>query len=464
MTIWVPALDTVSGPRYRAIAQAIGSAITKGELSPGERLPPQRRLADALGVTVGTVTRGYAEAEYNGWVVARVGSGTFVKQADAPTTFEVTGATHDHPGVINLSLSLPPPHPLRQQSLSEALNVVSRSPAALTRGVSYLDARGDEAHRCSLAEWLNGLGMSLAIDELLITQGGQHGISLVLNTLLRPGELMVADALTYPGAISAARQAHLKIVGIAFDEEGMRLDMLEAQCARQPPRLIYVAPDQHNPTGISLSETRRQHLVALARRHDIWLLEDGVQYLPAEQRGTPLYELAPERTLFVFSTAKVLAGGLRIGVLRAPLSLLDRLAAGVRAQSWMVPPLMVDIACQWINQPAASALLAWQTEELAARQRLVTNILSGYSLSCRSHGSYVWLTLPEGSRAVALCDRLLSQGVKVSSAEPFCVGSAPAPQAIRICIGAADSQQSLAKALGIIKECLEQPPLAPITV
>lgn len=464
MTIWMPELESIPGPRYRAIAHAIGEAISAGTLAPGERLPPQRRLADALGVTVGTVTRGYAEAEHNGWVVARVGSGTYVKQPALRATFDMARLPSDDSDVIDLSLSLPPPHPLRQQAFSHALSAVSTSPAALMRGVSYLDARGSEGHRDLLTEWLAELGMPLVSDELLITQGGQHGISLVLNTLLRPGELMAADALTYPGAISAAQQAHLKMVGITFDEGGMSMDALEAQCARQPPRLIYITPDQNNPTGVCLSEARRHQLVALARRYDIWLLEDGVQYLPVEQRGIPLYQLAPERTLFVFSTAKVLAGGLRIGILRAPNVLLERLATGLRAQSWMVPPLMVDVACHWIKQPAARTLLEWQTKELAARQTLAADILSGYQLSNRSHGSNIWLMLPDGCRALELCERLLHSGVKVSSAEPFCVGSTPAPQAIRICIGAAKGQQALSSALATIKQSLTQPPNTPVTV
>lgn len=464
MTIWMPDIEAIPGPRYRAIAQAIGEAVSAGKLVPGERLPPQRRLADALGVTVGTVTRGYAQAEHSGWVVARVGSGTFVKQARARATFDVAWSPCDSSEAIDLSLSLPPPHPLRQQALSEALSAMGASPAALTRGVSYLDAKGSEGHRDLLAKWLVALGMPLVSHELLITQGGQHGISLVLNTLLRPGELMAADALTYPGAISAAQQAHLKIVGIAFDEAGMNMDALEAQCARQPPRLIYITPDQNNPTGIYLSEARRHQLVALARRYDIWLLEDGVQYLPVEQRGTPLYQLAPERTLFVFSTAKVLAGGLRIGVLRAPLELLERLAAALRAQSWMVPPLMVDVVCHWATQPAANTLLDWQTKEISERQKLTAEVLADYQLRGHPQGSNVWLMLPEGVRAIELSDRLLDRGVKVASAEPFCVGSAPAPQAIRICIGAAKDQQALHSALTTIKQCLAQPPLAPATV
>ncbi|MGP9569195.1 aminotransferase-like domain-containing protein [Halomonas sp. AOP5-B2-8] len=464
MTIWVPSLNEFSGSRYRAIASAVESAIQDGTLLAGERLPPQRRLADALGVTVGTVTRGYAEAERNGWVSARVGSGTYVKSESQASAFSPTFHSDETPGMIDLSLSIPPPHPLRQSLLSEALVALSQSGAALARGVTYQEAQGRREQRGVLASWLNSLGMPFSADELFITQGGQHGISLALSTLLRPGELLAADALTYPGAISAAQQAHLKLVGIGQDHEGMRVDLLEAQCARQPPRAIYLTPDQNNPTGACLSEPRREQLVALARRYDIWLIEDGVQYLPVEQRGTPLYQLAPERTLFVFSTAKVLAGGLRIGVLRAPTCLHERLATGLRSQSWMVPPLMVDVACHWVNQEAAKELLTWQTQELAERQRLTAEWLQGFTLSGRSHSSNVWLTLPEGRRAVELCERLLQRGVKVSSAEPFCVGSTPAPQAIRLCIGAASNRSKLIHALSIVAACLTERPLAPATL
>jgi len=136
----------------------------------------------------------------------------------------------------------------------------------------------------------------------------------------------------------------------------------------------------------------------------------------------------------------------------------------LRAQSWMVPPLMVDVVCHWVGQSTSHELLAWQTQELAARQQLVTDHLAGYSLSRRPNGSNVWLTLPDGVRALELCERLNQQGVKVTSAEPFCVGSAPAPQAVRICIGAAVDQAALTRALSIVRASLEQTPLATATV
>ncbi|MCG6657993.1 PLP-dependent aminotransferase family protein [Halomonas campisalis] len=460
MTIWLPRLDE-QGPRYRAISEAIARAAQSGELQPGERLPPQRRLADSLGFTVGTVTRAYAEAERQGWVAARVGSGTYVRGGESPGGRAFLANRPGDDGVIDLSLSLPPPHPLRAAALGRALQTIAQDDEVLGRCVEYQSERGVPAHRERLAEWISGLGMPVSADSLLITQGGQHGISLALQALTRPGERIAADALTYPGLIGAAQQAHLKVLGVAMDDQGMDLDALARLCAQQPPRLVYVTPDQNNPTGAQLSEARRERLAALAQQHDFWILEDGVQYLPEDERGTPLYRLAPERTLFVFSTAKVLAGGLRIGTLAAPAVLRERLGAALRAQSWMVPPLMVEAVCRWVASRDSERLLAWQTEELGARQRLARERLAAFAPTGRPHGANLWLPLPGEQRSAALLEGLERRGLRATSAEPFCVGSEPAPQALRLCLSAAASREALSRALDLLVEALEEPPPSP---
>ncbi|MFD2435382.1 aminotransferase class I/II-fold pyridoxal phosphate-dependent enzyme [Modicisalibacter luteus] len=208
----------------------------------------------------------------------------------------------------------------------------------------------------------------------------------------------------------------------------MNIDALARLCAQQAPRLVYITPDINNPTGAFLSEARRHALVALAREHDFWIVEDGVQYLPAEERGTPLYQLAPERTLYLFSTSKVMAGGLRVGTLRVPPILAERLGTLQRAQSWMVPPLMAEIVCRWIDSGAAERLLDWQLGEIAARQALAQRYLASYGARGRPHGFHLWLPLPPGIRAAALIQQLEQRQVRVTSAEPFCVGSEPAPR------------------------------------
>ncbi|MCE8027760.1 PLP-dependent aminotransferase family protein [Billgrantia desiderata] len=461
MTIWVPQLPS-EGVRYRVIADAIALAIQAGELAPGQKLPPQRQLADRLGVTVGTVTRAYAEAERQGRVVARVGSGTYVRDNEAPSGQYFLASRPVEEGIIDLSLSLPPPHPLRAASLGRVLQEIAVEGPLLQRAVEYQSDRGVPEHRERLAVWMTELGMPAEAESLLVTQGGQHGISLALQALTRPGERIAADVLTYPGLISAASQAHLKLLGVPMDAHGMDVEALARLCAQQqPPRLVYVTPDQNNPTGTPLSESRRERLAALARRHDFWIVEDGVQYLPATERGTPLYRLAPERTLFIFSTSKVLAGGLRIGTLLAPAMLRERLGAALRAQSWMVPPLMVEAVCRWVASDDSRVLLDWLIEELGARQRLARERLAGYALGGREHGNNLWLPLPEGQRSAILLAALAQRNVLVSSAEPFCVGSEPAPQALRLCLSAAVSREALSQALDTLVELLAEPPTAP---
>ncbi|SDL42599.1 DNA-binding transcriptional regulator, MocR family, contains an aminotransferase domain [Modicisalibacter muralis] len=460
MTIWVPALPA-SGTRYRLLADAVADAIARGELNAGARLPPQRRLADALGVTVGTVTRAYAEVERRGLVEARVGSGTYVRGAESPALAFHQIAAGGDTDIVDLSLSLAPPHPDRPLALGEVLNAIGRDPAALTQAVNYQPEQGMPRHREALARWMTRLGMPVDAEELVVTQGGQHGIYLALQTLTQPGERIAAGALTYPGLINAAQQLHLKALRVPLDDHSMDVEALARLCAQQPPRLVYVTPDQNNPTGACLPEARRERLVELARAYDFWIVEDGVQYLPAEERGTPLYRLAPERTIYLFSTSKVIAGGLRIGTLRAPPALRERLAIPQRAQSWMVPPLMVEAACRWIESGAAAKLLAWQLEELAARQRMACERLAAFAPRGRPHGFHLWLELPAGWRAAALLEQLERQRVRVTSAEPFCVGSEPAPQAIRLCTGAARDRAALSHALETIATALEGAPSTP---
>ncbi|ERL49470.1 hypothetical protein BJB45_06735 [Halomonas huangheensis] len=452
-------------PRYRQIAEGIGNAITAGQLKAGERLPPQRHLADALGVTVGTITRAYNEAQQRGWVQSRVGSGTYV-HGDETSGSDFTLLTHesadgDNPsGMIDMSLSFAPYHSWRHDSLREALQSICHDPAAIAMASSYQADIGNLAHRQALGAWLEHLGFPTS-GSLVVTQGGQHGLDLCLRTLTRPGELVAADALTYPGFNAAVRHAYLKPVGIPLDTEGMDVDALARLCQRQVPRLVYVTPDQNNPTSISMSEERREQLTALARQHDFWLLEDHVQYLPREDRGTSLLELAPERTLHVFSTSKVLSGGLRTGTLQVPDRVSQRIASSLRAETWMAPPLMVEATCRWITSPNADELIAWQTSEQQYRQQRAFERLARYHPQGQLRGSNVWLPLPEGRRSSEVHALLDSAGVRVSTPEPFCTGSEPAPQAIRLCVGAPRTREQLDRALDIILEVLESGDTSP---
>ncbi|MES1928186.1 GntR family transcriptional regulator [Salinisphaera dokdonensis CL-ES53] len=452
MTIWEPELSGV-GPRYRQLAEAIVAAIDAGELGENEKLPPQRRLAHALGVTTGTVTRAYAEVERKGRVEARVGSGTYVCPRAESVFTHVSPQADDQR--VDLSLSLPPPCDERALGLGRAMAALQADPAALRHAMDYQLEGGLDSHRAVYAAWLTRLGLPMDADELLIDQGGMNGIFLSVSTLLAPGERLAAETLTYPGLISVVQQLGIRTVAVDHDGEGIDIEALAVRHERQPFRALYLMPEHHNPTTAPLSEARRHALAALARERDFWLIEDGVQF--TGERGTPLYQLAPERTVYLFSVAKILGGGMRSGVMRVPPSIRARVSAALRNQSWMPPPLIASLVCRWIESGDADRVLTWQREEMAARHALVDEHLDGYDYSGQTDGFYIWLRLPAGRRAGTFVEQLASRDVIVTAAEPFCVGSEPAPQAVRICISAARDRVALVRALEAIRESLVAP-------
>lgn len=458
VTIWVPELSG-DGPCYRQLATAIGRAIESEELGPGARLPPQRRLAYALGVTVGTITRAYGEAERQGWVEARVGSGTYVRAGHERPAFSHVSATREDDGWIDLSLALPPADAERDAALARALAGIQTDPTALAHALDYQPEGGLDAHRELYARWMTRLGLPLEADELIIDQGGMNGIFLALSTLAGAGRRIAAERLSYPGVISVAGQLGLRMIALDHDADGLDVGRLASRHDQQPFGLIYVMPEHQNPTTARLSEARREALVAFARERDVWIVEDGVQHLPAAERGTPLYRLAPERTVYLFSVSKILSGGLRSGAMRVPATVRERLATVVRNVSWMPPPLIASVVGHWIASGDADRLLARQFAELEARQTLTREALSDFDLRMRPGGFYAWLNLPPGQRAARVVERLAAEQIRVNPAEAFCVGSEAAPQAIRICFSAARDRATLSDALARIRAVLASPEL-----
>ncbi|MDR9467692.1 PLP-dependent aminotransferase family protein [Marinospirillum sp.] len=456
---WLPVLEGRQGSRYQALADALSEAIDQGELQPDTRLPPQRLLADALGVTTGTVTRSYAEAERRGLVAARVGSGTYVcdPQINARPNFYHLQAEGEESS-LDLSLSLMVPSPRRLQGLQEAMQSLIQDPQQLAEVLAYQSERGQPQQLAVFCAWFRRLGMAIEPEQLVVTDGGQHGIFLALQALLSPGELLVTDQLTYPGTIAAARELHLRHQGVPLDAEGIDLQALERLCQQQKPRAVYLMPDQNNPTGVCMSAARREGLVALARQYDFWIIEDAVQFMPPEFRQQRLADLAPERCVYLFSTSKILAGGLRVGVMAAPQSLLPRLTAALRAHCWMAPPLMVALTCAWIESGEADYLLEWQWQELQARQQLLSEVLEGAEYSRHPAGFVVWLHLPGDWQTGEFVRAAADAGVRVLGAEPFSVGNQPVPRAVRLCVSPPASREKLREALQRLQALLNSPP------
>ena len=457
MIYWQPDLNRFSGPKYKALADSIEVAITNGELVSGDRLPTHRALADSLGVTIGTVTRGYAEAERRRLVTARVGSGTFIQgKVWEKNDFSIPAHSGNH--LIDLSLSLAVPA-RREQVLAETLATLSEDWHRITPLLSYHPETGIPRHREAMVRWMRYHGINAEPDNILITSGGQHANMMTLQGLLRPGDIVISENLTYPGFINATRQWQLRHMGLPMDEHGLMPDALEECCQKHRPRLLYLMPSLQNPTATVMPLERRQAIIDIAGKYNLLILEDDVQFITPENRLPSMYSMAPDRVIYTTSFSKSLAGGLRVGFSCSPPDLRDKLAMAMRNNCWITPPLMSEVATEWIDSGEAWQLIAWQREEVIQRQKMLHEILGNHSPQSQPYSFHAWIELPEPWRAETFVRQLEGQGVKVLHSELFAVGSTAAPQAIRLCISSPPTRERLRMALEIIAEMLSEDPV-----
>jgi DNA-binding transcriptional MocR family regulator len=453
--MWQPRLDGRPGPRYRAIAEAIAEDAARGRLRPGSQLPTHRDLADRLGVTVGTITRAYAEAARRGIVTGEVGRGTFVRGgASEPAGFRF--ASQAEAGLIDMSVNLPPAPP-NPAALAQALTTISAS-AGLGSLLDYAPEGGSPEHRAAGASWIARSGLEVAPERVLVSSGSQHGMTAVLSGLLRPGDLVVTEALTYPGMKALAGLLHLRLQGLAMDEHGLRPDAFRAACRAGSVKALYCVPTLHNPTTSVMPEGRRREVVAIARQHEVLIVEDDVHGPLLEGRPPLLAALCPESTVHLSGTAKTLAPGLRIGYILAPQALVPRLAAAIRATTWMAAPLLAEVASVWIRDGTADRILAGNRKESAARHKLAMSVLGRFPVQAHPSAHHLWLRLPESQRSESFAEQARRAGVAVTPAQAFVVGTGAAPRAVRVCLGVARDRAQLEEGLRILAGLLDQGP------
>jgi len=454
MTIWRPAW-TGDGPMYLGIADAIARDVERGVLAPGTRLPTHRELARALGVTVGTVTRGYEESERRGLTVGEIGRGTFVRRRDEPEVFGWRGGGRGG-RQIDLSLACPwvPPDGGDGRVLGEALQRLSQD-GDLTELLVYDGETAPVRHREAGAEWIGRLGLAVPPERVVVTAGAQHALTVILSALLRPGDTLLTESLTYPALKAVAGMLGLRLRGLAMDGEGVIPESLDRAVQEGGAQALYCVPVIENPTCRTMTCGRREEIATLVRRHGLLLIEDAV-HTPMAMDSEPIARHAPERTLHVTTLSKWATFGLRVGYVAAPAEYVERIRAGVRSTMWMVPPLMVELTTRWLRDGTAERLGARKRAELAARQGCVQEILgTRYRVESDARSLHFWLHLPAPWTSDAFVAESGRRGVQVVGAEAFTVRGQEAPAAVRVAIAAVPERADLRRGLEILREILD---------
>lgn len=357
-------------PAYRQLAAAVRGLILDGRIAVDARLPAERELAPALALSRTTVSAAYELLRHSGYARSRRGSGTWtaLPESDPRAVPEPAAATrrpYDRllpppESVLDLATAAPPmPHEALARDLAEAaprLPHHARSPGAHAHGLPAL--------RNALAARYTARGLPTDPAQILVTAGAQQALSLVLALLCGPGDRVLVESPSYPNALDAIRRAQLRPLPVPVTEDGWDGEVLAAALRQTLPRLAYLIPAFHNPTGRLMPPGQCAEVLGATRRPGTWLVVDETLADVALDTGPPppfAVHGPPGGTDHVISLGslgKCYWGGLRVGWLRAAPRLVAELAE-LRAT--------VDVSGSVLDQVLALSLLEREDDWLPDR-------------------------------------------------------------------------------------------------
>jgi DNA-binding transcriptional MocR family regulator len=430
-----------------AFVQALENDVQAGILKPGTRLLPQRDMAQLLGLSVGTVSRAYAEAEARGLISGEVGRGTFVQRRRPPAS--ALGVAQS---TINLALNVPPStgeDELIGSVLSEIL-----ADGALSPLLGYLPHQGLPSHREIMAPWLKRFGMPAEVSNLFVTHGGQHAISIALGMVAAPRDVVLTERFTYSGMIALSAQHGYRLHGVYGDADGLLPDALDRAFSETGAKVLFATPSLQTPTGTVMSPERRTVIAEIIRKHDAYLIEDDVYAFLFTAAMPPIATLIPERTFYVTSFAKCLAPGLRIGAMVVPEPFRDRCINAVRATGWMASPVMAELVARLIHSGDLLRQVHAKRAAAAQRNAIAERVLGTWLSPIAGTPSFHrWLPIPAGRTLIALVTQAAQAGITV--APPGALQQVDrGTLGIRLCLGH-PSDDMLESALSKLRHILE---------
>lgn len=461
------ALDRQSHtPLYTQIATQMRQMIRHGALNIGDRLPPNRELAQTLGVNRSTVSTAYDELLADGLIAARVGSGTYVAAvplgaSDASQRAQPGTVTPAPPRLAPLNWEAVLPElkvneflasrdtQRRQESLvfTHALPAAELFPLddfrrsverVLRRDgrvlLQYGASGGYEALQQYLLQQMALVGIRAEPAELLLTSGCQQGLDLLRQTLLQPGDEVIVENPTYPGALSLFCQRQYNCIGVPVGAQGLKLDALEEVLQRRQPKLIYVVPTFHNPTGVTMDLAARRRLIELAAQYRVPIVEDEI-YRDLRYEGAALPSLKALDpygvVIYLNSFSKVSFPGLRVGWMVAPRLLIEHLQA-LRQRTdlhgnLLAQAALADFARQGLlNKHLQRCRRNYVQRRDALWASLDKHFPSGSSWTEPAGGLAVWVHLPAGVDAEMLLAQAQLQNIHFTPGARFYASGARA--------------------------------------
>ena len=310
------------------------------------------------------------------------------------------------PEVISLAGGLPDTSTFPPATFAAQMTRIAQESAA--EALQYGPTEGFDATKSAVRMVMEAEGMSPDLDDIIVTTGGQQALDLIAKTLVDPGDVVICEAPTYPGAVPVFSSYEADTHQVAIDGDGMRIDELEATCERlqaegRRPKFIYSVPSFQNPAGVTLSLERRRRLVELARRRQILLVEDN-PYGLLRYEGEPvppLYQLdGGDYVIYVGTLSKILSPGIRIGWAVAPPPVMEKIALGKQATDLCTSTLAQYFALEYFGagrwrEYIDSLREIYRSRRDAMLEALERNFPRQATWTRPGGGLFVWATLPD---------------------------------------------------------------------
>lgn len=449
-------------PIYMQISTGIKELILTGKLPEGFRLPPERRLAEALGVNRSTVLSAYRELKADALVDSHVGRGTSVLPRSHAAAVSASvqplawrqlvreGATEvqdpllrdllalaERSDVITLSVGLPAAEMLPLAVLRKVQADVLQDVGAPM--LLHSPTEGLTHFREALCQLVIARGIQCSPAEVLVTSGSQQGLDLAARVFVAPGDEVVVEEPTFFGALQVFRRAQARLLSVPIDRDGMRTDVLEALLERHRPKLIYTLPTFQNPSGTVMSLERRLHLLALAYRFQVPVLEDDPYYeLRYEGESVPPLKALDEHgyVIYLSSFSKVLFPGLRIGWLAAPRPAARQLALVKQAVDLHSSTAGQYLLERFLRDGHYARHVKAVRPEYARRRDIMHESLtaeapSGVTWTKPQGGFYFWCRFPDGIRQSQLLGKAAELRVSYLPGDA-CVAGEPGANHFRL--------------------------------
>ncbi|HZR26835.1 MAG TPA: PLP-dependent aminotransferase family protein [Vicinamibacterales bacterium] len=442
-------------PIYRHLVTLLEDGISRGDVPPGVRLPPERDLARTLRVSRATVVSAYRELEARGLLRGYVGRGTFVSAkpdgASAPfawrgkmsaaalnssdTTVRDLVSAAANPALLSLAAGVPALDCFPTEAFQQATNDVLARHASSLIPWRHGATEGLPAFRDALAARFGG-----DPEHILVIGGAQQGLDLLTRCLVDPGDAVIVDRPGYVGAIQTFRTAGARLLG--WDVARADLDELEELLLRYRPKLIYTNPTHHNPTGVTMPIRTRRELLELAARYRVPIVEDDT-YRELSLNAPPppsLFKLDDSHRVVirVNSFSKMLAPGLRLGWISAVKSIVDQLSLIKQQVDPHTQNLSQLVVCELLERGVFDRHVTTLKNEHRRRRDAMVQALrqhvppASLRYAIPEGGMYLWCQLPSHISARAVQDHARRESVMVVTGEPFYVDQGGSHQ-LRIC-------------------------------